>query len=54
MKTKVSSDGQAVIQQAGAEGHYFLSAGYVIPVSETVVIKPSIIAESQLWSTSPG
>jgi type IX secretion system PorP/SprF family membrane protein len=46
MKTKVSSDGQAVIQQAGAEGHYFLSAGYVIPVSETVVIKPSTLLKA--------
>jgi type IX secretion system PorP/SprF family membrane protein len=46
MKTKVSSDGQAVIQQAGAEGHYFLSAGYVIPVSEAVVIKPSTLLKA--------
>lgn len=46
MKTKVSSDGQAVIQQAGAEGHYFLSAGYVIPVSESVVIKPSTLLKA--------
>lgn len=46
MKTKVSSDGQAVIQQAGAEGHYFLSAGYVIPVSAAVVIKPSTLLKA--------
>jgi len=46
MKTKVSSDGQAVIQQAGAEGHYFLSAGYVIPVSESVVFKPSTLLKA--------
>lgn len=46
MKTKVSSDGQAVIQQAGAEGHYFLSAGYVIPVSASVVIKPSTLLKA--------
>lgn len=46
MKTKVSSNGQAIIQQAGSEGHYFLSAGYVIPVSESVVIKPSTLLKA--------
>jgi type IX secretion system PorP/SprF family membrane protein len=46
MKTKISTTGQALVKQAGAEGHYFLSAGYVFPVSETVVIKPSMLLKA--------
>jgi type IX secretion system PorP/SprF family membrane protein len=42
-KTKVTSNEQASVEGAGAEGHYFLSAGYVFPVSETVVLKPSTL-----------
>ena len=45
LKTKVSSNGEAVIQRAGAEGHYFLNGGVVLPLSETVVIKPSFLVK---------
>jgi type IX secretion system PorP/SprF family membrane protein len=46
MKTKLSDKNQAVVQQAGAEGHYFLSAGYVIPVNDAVVLKPSTLLKA--------
>lgn len=46
MKTKISDKGQTLIQQAGAEGHYFLSAGYVIPVNDAVVLKPSTLLKA--------
>jgi type IX secretion system PorP/SprF family membrane protein len=42
-KTKVTSNDQNSVEGAGAEGHYFLSAGYVIPLSESVVLKPSTL-----------
>lgn len=41
LKTKVSSND--VIQRAGSEGHYFLTGGYILPVSEFVVVKPSVM-----------
>lgn len=41
LKTKVTSDNQASIARAGADGHYFLNAGVAIPMSATVVLKPS-------------
>jgi type IX secretion system PorP/SprF family membrane protein len=45
-KTKVMSDGQASIQQAGADGHYFLTAGYSFPVSESLTLKPSTLIKA--------
>ncbi len=45
-KTKVVSNDQNAVEGAGAEGHYFLSAGYVIPLSETVVLKPSTLLKA--------
>ena len=46
LKTKVMMDGTATIRQAGADGHYFLTAGYLIPVSERVTIKPSTLIKA--------
>ncbi len=46
LKTKVTTTGQNAFEGAGAEGHYFLSAGYVIPVSENVVLKPSTLLKA--------
>jgi type IX secretion system PorP/SprF family membrane protein len=45
-KTKVVSNEQSAIEGAGAEGHYFLSAGYVIPLNESVVLKPSTLLKA--------
>jgi type IX secretion system PorP/SprF family membrane protein len=45
-KTKVMSDGQASLQQAGADGHYFLAAGYSFPVSEVLTLKPSTLIKA--------
>lgn len=46
LKTKISSKNQAVVQRAGAEGHYFLTGGYVIPLSDVVVVKPSVLLKA--------
>jgi type IX secretion system PorP/SprF family membrane protein len=43
LKTKISSNGDAVIKQAGSEGHYFLTGGYIIPINSDVVVKPSVL-----------
>lgn len=48
LRTKVMMDGTASIRQAGADGHYFLTAGYIIPVSEAVTIKPSTLVKAVL------
>lgn len=46
LKTKVMMDGTAVIRQAGADQHYFVTAGYILPVSESVTIKPSTLVKA--------
>jgi type IX secretion system PorP/SprF family membrane protein len=46
LKTKLSADGQAVIKKAGAEGHYFITTGYLFSVSDEVVLKPSLLIKS--------
>lgn len=46
MRTKLTDKNQAVVQSAGAESHYFLTAGYVIPVNESVVLRPSTLLKA--------
>lgn len=46
LKTKITSKNQAVVQRAGAEGHYFLTGGYVMPLSGVVVVKPSVLLKA--------
>lgn len=46
MKTKINSVGQALIKQAGADGSFFLTTGYIFPVSDQVVVKPSVMLKS--------
>jgi type IX secretion system PorP/SprF family membrane protein len=46
LKTRVMNDGTSIVRQAGADGHYFLTAGYVIPMSEAVTIKPSTLIKA--------
>lgn len=45
-KTKVMSDGQSLIRRAGAEGHFFLTAGYMFTVSPDIVVKPSTLVKA--------
>ncbi len=46
LKTQMSLKGQSVIRRAGADGHFFLTGGYVIPVNASVTIKPSVMFKS--------
>lgn len=46
MKTKINAEGQSVIKQAGADGHFFLTGGYIFPVSDQVTLKPSVLLKS--------
>ena len=45
LKTKVMMDGTSIIRRAGADQHYFITAGYIVPVSDVVVIKPSTMVK---------
>ena len=38
-------DGTSIIRRAGADQHYFITAGYIVPVSDVVVIKPSTMVK---------
>jgi type IX secretion system PorP/SprF family membrane protein len=46
LKTQMSLKGQSTVRRAGADGHFFLTGGYVIPVSTDVTLKPSIMLKS--------
>lgn len=42
-KTKVTDPDQNAVEGAGAEGHYFLSGGYIFNVEHDIVLKPSVL-----------
>lgn len=46
LKTQISIKGQSAIRRAGADGHFFLTGGYIIPVSAEVTLKPSVLFKS--------
>lgn len=46
LKTSINSRNQATIRQAGYEGHYFLTSGYIIPMSDLITLKPSILIKA--------
>ena len=46
LKTKINIKGQNLIRQAGADGHFFLTAGYIFPVSDEITFKPSILLKT--------
>jgi hypothetical protein len=46
LKTQIGANGQSVVKRAGADGHFFLTGGYIFPVNEVVVLKPSILFKS--------
>jgi len=46
LKTQIAGNGQSVIRRAGADGHFFLTGGYIFPVNEDVVLKPSVLFKS--------
>jgi type IX secretion system PorP/SprF family membrane protein len=43
LKTQISLKGQSIVRRAGADGHFFLTGGYIIPVSAEVTLKPSVM-----------
>ena len=46
LKTKINSNNQSVIRQARADGHFFLTGGYIMPISEMLTIKPSVLLKA--------
>jgi len=46
LKTKINSNNQSVIRQARADGHFFLTGGYIMPISEILTIKPSVLLKA--------
>jgi len=45
-KTKLSENGKSVLSAAGKEGHYFLTAGYIVPLNESAKLKPSVLVKT--------
>lgn len=45
-KTKVTTLDQNAVSGAGADGHYFLSGGYAIPINEMITLKPSTLIKA--------
>ena len=46
LKTKINSNNQSVIRQARADGHFFLTGGYIMPISEMLTLKPSVLLKA--------
>jgi type IX secretion system PorP/SprF family membrane protein len=46
LKTKINSNNQSVIRQARADGHFFLTGGYIMPISEMFTVKPSFLLKA--------
>lgn len=46
LKTAINSKNQTLIRQAGYEGHFFLTSGYILPVSDQITLKPSILLKA--------
>lgn len=46
LKTKINSNNQSVVRQARADGHFFLTGGYIMPISEMLTIKPSVLLKA--------
>jgi type IX secretion system PorP/SprF family membrane protein len=46
LKTKINSNNQSVIRQARADGHFFLTGGYIMPISEMLTVKPSVLLKA--------
>lgn len=46
LKTKINSNNQSVIRQARADGHFFLTGGYIMPISEMLTFKPSVLLKA--------
>jgi hypothetical protein len=46
LKTQIGGNGQSVVKRAGADGHFFLTGGYIIPLNEELVFKPSVMFKS--------
>lgn len=45
-KTKLSENGKGVLSAAGKEGHYFLTAGYILPLTDDTKLKPSVLVKT--------
>jgi type IX secretion system PorP/SprF family membrane protein len=46
LKTKINSNNHSVIRQARADGHFFLTGGYIMPISEMFTVKPSFLLKA--------
>ena len=45
-KTRITQNGQGVLSAAGKEGHFFLTAGYVVPLTNDAQLKPSVLVKT--------
>lgn len=45
-KTRLSENGKGVLSAAGKEGHYFLTAGYILSFTNDTKLKPSVLVKT--------
>lgn len=46
LRTKMNEKPNGLLQSAGAEGHFFLTGGYMMNLNDQVVVKPSFLIKS--------